>query len=187
MAAMEPTSIRAGDSLAWERSLPAYPASAGWALKYRLLFPAGTAVDIASSGAGDLYSVALTAANTAGWTPGAATLIAYLERGAGPSLERITLSQQSVTILPALYAAATLDNRSQAVKALADARAALAAYMANGQAHVAEYEIAGRRMKFRSANEIGFLVGYLEGEVARERAALAIQSGGIPGRVFTRF
>ena len=184
---MEPTSIRAGDSLAWDRSLPAYPATAGWSLKYRLLFPAGTAVDITATGAGDLYSVALTAANTAGWTTGAATLVAYLEKGAGPSLERVTLSQQPVTILPALYGATTLDNRTQATKALADARTALAAYMANGQAHVAEYEIAGRRMKFRVASEITDLISYYEREVARERVALAIQSGGTPGRVLTRF
>lgn len=184
---MEPTSIRAGDSLTWDRSLPAYPASAGWSLKYRLLFPAGTAVDITTTGVADLYSVALTAASTAGWTTGAATLLAYLEKGAGPSLERITLSQNSVTILPALYAAATLDNRTQAVKALADARTALAAYMANGQAHVAEYEIAGRRMKFRIASEITDLIAYYEREVAKERVALAIQSGGTPGRVLTRF
>jgi len=184
---MEPTSIRAGDSLAWDRSLQAYPATAGWSLKYRMLFPSGTAVDIATTGAADLYSVAVTAANTAGWTPGAATLLAYLEKGAGPSLERITLSQQSVTILPALYSATTLDNRTQAVKALADARTALAAYMANGQAHVAEYEIAGRRMKFRIASEITDLIAYYEREVAKERVALAIQSGGTPGRVLTRF
>lgn len=182
-----PTTLRAGDSLAWDISLPAYPASAGWALKYRLLFPSGTAVDIATTGVGDIYSVALTAANTAGWTTGAATLLAYLEKGSGPSLERVTLSQQSVTVLPDLHAAATLDNRSQAVKALADARTALAAYMANGQAHVAEYEIAGRRMKFRIASEITDLITYYEREVAKERVALAVQSGASPGRVLTRF
>ena len=97
------------------------------------------------------------------------------------------LGQAQVTILPDLNAAATFDGRSQAVKGLADARAALAAYMANGQMHVAEYDIAGRTMKFRTSKEITDLIAHYEIAVAGERAAAAIQQGVSPGRVVTRF
>jgi hypothetical protein len=182
-----PSAIRAGDSVAWSVSLPGHSSDDGWALKYRLLFPAGTAVDIATTAVADLYSVALTAANTSNWTAGNATLVSFLERGAGAGLERLTLDQAAVTILPDLHAAATLDNRSQAVKDLAAARAALTSYLANGQMHVAEYDIAGRVMKFRSTKDITDLIATLEIQVAKERALQALMSGGSPGRVLTRF
>lgn len=178
-----PDTFRGGDSVSWTESFPAYPASAGWALKYRLLWPAGTAVNIDATAAGDDHAVNLAAADTAGWTAGTATLIAWMEKGT----ERVTLEQQTVAVLPNLTAAATYDGRSQAAKALADARMALASYMANGQLHVAEYDIAGRRMKFRNTTEITELIAFYEGEVARERAAIAILQGGSPGRVHTRF
>lgn len=178
-----PDTFRAGDSISWTESLPAYPASAGWALKYRLLWPTGTAVALDAVAAGDDHAVALDAADTADWTAGSATLVAWVEQGT----DRVTLEQQPVTILPDLSAATTYDGRSQAVKALAQARAALASYMEKGQLHVAEYDVAGRRMKFRSSTEITDLIAYYEGEVARERAAAALLQGGSPGRVYTRF
>lgn len=178
-----PDSFRAGDSVSWTESLPAYPASAGWALKYRLLWATGAAVAIAASANGDDHAVSLAASTTADFIAGSATLLAWVEKGA----ERVTLAQKPVTVLPNLAAATTYDGRSQAVKALADAKAALAAYMEKGQLHVAEYDVAGRRMKFRAATEIQDLITYYEGEVARERAAAALLAGGSPGRVLTRF
>lgn len=163
--------------------MQAYPASAGWTLKYRLLWPTGTAVQITATASGDDYAVSLSTTATAGWTPGQATLLSWVEKGS----ERITLAQQAVTILANLALASTYDGRSQAQKALADAKAALAAYMANGQLQVAEYEIGARRMKFRSADEIRGLIHHYEREVAAERALQAMLEGGTPGRVLTRF
>lgn len=178
-----PTTFRAGDSVSWVESLPAYPAADGWALKYRLLWAAGTAVDIPTSADGSDYSVSLATAATTDWAAGTATLVSWVEKTGA----RVTLGQQAVTILPNLAIADTHDGRSQAVKALADAKAALAAYMANGQTHVAEYDIAGRRMKFRAASEIIDLINHYEREVASERALQALLQGGSPGRVLTRF
>lgn len=183
----EPTAIRAGDSVSWTRELPEYSAAAGWALKYRLLYAAGAAVDISSSAIGALHTVALTSAITAAWAAGAATLVAFVEKGAGASLERVTLESTPVTILPNLTAAATHDGRSANQIALVNARAALAGYMSKGQAHVAEYEIAGRRMKFRAAVEITDLIQYYEREVSKENAAAAILQGVAPGRIQVRF
>jgi hypothetical protein len=180
----EPTTFRAGDSVTWSRHLPDYLPSAGWALKYRLLWPTGTAVAINASADGEDHKVTLTSANTANWAAGTATLVAWAEHADG---SRATLEQQTVSILPDLTTAANFDSRTQNQKALADARTALAAYAAKGQIHVAEYDIAGRRMKFRTTDEITKLINFYEGEVTRERTLQAIAEGGSPGRVRVRF
>lgn len=180
---MEPTTFRAGDSVGWTISLPAHPAADGWALAYRLLWPTGTAVDIATTGAGDDYTVALTATNTATWAAGSATLVSWVERGA----EKVTLGTQAVMVLPDLTVAANHDSRTRNQKALDAARLALETYLASGRMHVESYDIGGRQMKFRSADEIRDLIQFYERECARERSALAILQGGVPGRVLTRF
>lgn len=182
----EPTTLRAGDSVSWTKSLPTYPSTDGWSLHYRLLWPTGTAAEITTSASGVDYTVSLTAANTASWAAGSASLVSYVKKGSGASEERATLERLDVTILPDLTAAATFDGRTQNQKALADARTALASYMAGGKLHVAEYDVAGRRMKFRAASEITDLINYYEREVARERIATAIANGGAPGRVVYR-
>jgi hypothetical protein len=182
----EPTSLRAGDTASWTRTLPDYPASAGWTLRYRLLWSTGQ-TEFAASADGDDYAVSLTAATTAAWADGAATLFSWVEQGADSSYQRVTIGQQPLQILPNLATAASFDGRSSAEKALADARAALQQYAANGQAHVAEYDIGGRRMTFRAAADLLRLIGQLERDVINERAALALLNGGAPpGRVYTR-
>ncbi len=181
----EPTAIRAGDSASWTRELPAYSAADGWALKYRLLYASGSAQTFNATGAGTLHTVSLTAANTAAWVAGSATLVAYVEKAA--TSEKATLESTPVTILPDLTVAATHDGRSTNRIALENARAALASYAQKGQVHVAEYDIAGRRMKFRDSQQIVDLIRYYEFEVARENASLALINGVSAGRVQVRF
>lgn len=164
----EPTEIRAGDSIVWERELEDYSAADGWTLKYKLLWATGTAVTFSATGVGTLHSVSLTAAATASYAAGTATLAGYVEKGSGGTLERATLGTTLLTILPDLTAATTHDGRSANRIALDNARAALASYMSKGQAHVAEYDIAGRKMKFRDSQQIMDLIRYYEAEVARE-------------------
>ena len=62
------------------------------------------------------------------------------------------------------------------------------AYLTNGQGHVAEYDIAGRRMKFRNAAEIWQQIEKLKREVAAEDRAARIAAG-LPSRrrVLVRF
>lgn len=177
-----PETFRAGDSVTWTESLAEYLASAGWVLKYRMLWQGGTAVPIIATASGDNFTVTLTAAETATWDAGSATLVSWVEKGT----DRVTLGEQDVTILPNLAIANAFDGRSRAVKGLADARAALDAYMAGGKLHVAEYDVAGRRMKFRSSEEITDLISYYEREVAKENAANAILQGQTPGRIYSR-
>ena len=180
----EPTVIRAGDSVSWSRELAEYSADDGWALKYRLLYAGEAPVDIASTGAGSLHSVALASTTTAGYAAGAATLVAYVENsGTGA---RQTLESQAITLLPDLTAATNHDGRSANEIALAQAKAALADYVASGRAHIESYDIAGRSFKFRSTDDIRALIQHYELEVAKERAARALLAGGSPGRVCVR-
>lgn len=177
-----PTTLRAGDSVSWSESLPDYPASAGWVLKYRLLWSTGGA-DIPTAADGAAHAVALVNADTKDWPAGPATLVAWVEKDSN----RQTLGNQPVTVLPDLSVAVAHDGRSQNRKALEAAEAALAAYLTGGQAMVAEYEIAGRRMKFRDADEITKIINHYKPLVAKENAALAmLAGGGVPGRVFYR-
>ena len=78
------------------------------------------------------------------------------------------------------------DGRSDATKALDDARAAYYTWVgSNG--HIKEYEINGRRMVYGSAGDIAKHIQALEVEVARERRAEAIRRGlADPRKVYVR-
>lgn len=186
-SASPPATLRAGDSAEWVVSLPDYPAGAGWELYYRLLWRTGPAVTIAAAADGDDHAVALTGAQTASWQAGPATLVWWVVRGEGEAEVKVTLDGRLVEILPDLTTAATHDPRTLNQRALADAQAALAAHMASGRAHVEEYEIAGRRQRFRSVDELRALVEYYQREVATERAHALAAAGVAPGRILTRF
>jgi hypothetical protein len=179
----QPSTFRAGDSVDWSVSLASYPASDGWALRYRLLSTGAAAKEIPASASGADFSVALTAAETADWLPGKATLVKIVEKGA----QSITLAADIVTILPDLKVAATHDGRTANEKALADAEAALAAYVAAGQMHVEGYEIAGRVMKFRTLQDIKDLIDHYRFQVSRDIAIKNLYAvGSTPGRVYYR-
>jgi len=178
-----PDSFRAGDSVSWTVSLPAFPASAGWAVSYRLLTPSGLAVDITTTADGDDHVANLTATQTAAWSAGTATLVCLATKSA----ERKTVDSKTVTILPDLAVIGTFDGRTLNKKTLDDLETALAAYAAAGQGHVAEYTVAGRVMKFRTVEEIESLIARYKRAVAKERAALALLNGEqTPGRCYYR-
>lgn len=171
----EPSVIRAGDTIAWQRDVPQYPAADGWVLRYRVVWPTGTPQSFAATHLGaNRWAVDLAAATTAGWAAGAATLVAYVDRSS-PTAQRETLSVTPLAIEPNIATVATFDARSQAQRALEDLRAALASYARRG--HVSEYEIAGRRVRFRNSAEIVALIDHYEREVARERRAAGLLPG----------
>ena len=70
------------------------------------------------------------------------------------------------------------DTRSQAQKALDDARAALAAWTPTTR----KYTIGGRAMEFNSVAEILQLISYWDAQVRREQAAQAMAAGMKTGR-----
>lgn len=179
----EPAFIQAGDSLAWQITLPDYPASAGWVLSYRLI-NATARIDITTTASGDDHLVGVSAATSAAYTAGDYTWQAYVTLGD----DRFTVGTGRLTIKADLAAmGSAYDARSRAQKALDDLRAALATWLASN-GHVQEYEIAGRRMKYRSVMDIQSAISLLEREVAREQAAERLAAGlGIGRTLQVRF
>lgn len=184
--ANEPLQFRAGDSVAWTRELSEYPAADGWQLKYRLLYASGSAVNISAAGSGTTHSVSLSAADTAAYTAGTATLVAYVEKGAGPTLERVTLESTQISILPNLVTARTFDGRSAAAIALANLRAALNSMASNQSLTVASVSLEGRSTTFRSIAELQDAINHYERQVFKETAALALMNGISAARVVVR-
>lgn len=162
----EPASLQAGDTIRWQRLLPDYPASEGWQLSYRLI-NAQTRIDIVATADGDAHLVTISAATSAAYAAGEYTTIAQVTR----ATERYTVGQGAIVIKPDWAAAAAgADARTPAQRALADLRAALMRWLSS-QGHVQEYEIAGRRMRFATVDEIRQRIGIAEREAAREQAA----------------
>lgn len=180
-ATTEPSRVTAGDTIAWLKTLADYPASAGWVLAYTLINASGK-ITITASASGADHAVSVSAATSAGWTPGTYTWSAAASR----SGERHTVGQGSIIVAPNIAAATTLDTRSAARKALDDVNASLAAYGA--KAYLQSYEINGRRQAFHTPAEFMAFRSKLQAEVNREDNAARIAAGLSPkNQVFVRF
>jgi hypothetical protein len=177
----EPASVVAGDTLTWKRSLSDYPATT-WTLKYRLINSAGK-FDITAAASGTDHLVTVISTTSATYTAGDYTWTAWVEKTG----ERVTVGSGTITIKPNIAALNTLDGRTEAAKILDQLMAAYTSYTASN-GHVAEYEIAGRRMKYRSAAEILTQINLWEARVASEKRAERIASGLSAGnKVLVRF
>jgi len=178
----EPSTVVAGDTIAWRKTLVDYPASAGWVLKYRLINAAGK-IDITAAADGADHLVGVSAATSAAYAAGAYAWQATVEK----SGERYTIGTGSIAIAPNLAAqAGGFDTRSSARQTLDLLDQAMVAHGPSAWTH--EYEIAGRRMKFRTPVEFMGLRNKLKAEVVREEAADRLAAG-LPGRskVMVRF
>jgi hypothetical protein len=142
----EPLSARAGDTWKWTRSLDDYPATL-WTLKYRFKHPTAAGFEITATASGADHSVTVTAATSAALAAGLYTWIGWVQDIA-TGLEKYTVDTGSLTIDPdyrtGTSAAPVLDDRSHARKMLE----AIEAWLESRDLAVAEYEIAGRRMKY---------------------------------------
>lgn len=164
-----PATITAGDTLKWRTSLADYPADAGWTLKYRLINSANK-YDITAAADGSDYLVAVAATISAAYAPGVYTWQAYVEKGT----DRYTTGSGSLTINPDLAAqAAGYDTRSHARKTLA----AIEAWIESHDPGVADYQIAGRSMRYIHKDELLALRSRYQNEVRREEAAERISNG----------
>lgn len=180
----EPLTIRAGDTVTWQRILDEYPASAGWTLQYRLLYASGApAASWSSTGSGSAHTISLASSVTAAFTSGEATLCPYVERTVNSVLERQSLGTLPITVLPDLTQVASVDSRSSAQRILADLRAALEGYLASANATIVEYTIGDRTMRFRSSEDILAMINYYDGIV---RAELRAQARAVLPRVLYR-
>ena len=170
----EPRTLRAGDTATWRRNLPEYQPLDGWVLSYRILFPTAAAISISCTVDGTDFVASIPAATSAAWTTGAATLVGRVAFGADAQ----TVYSSQLDVLPNLGTAATLDSRTSAEKALADAEAALAGYLGSS-GHIATWTLGDKTMTFRSSADIIQLINFYRREVVRERQAGGLMSGRI--------
>lgn len=175
----EPSSINAGDTTHWLKTLTDYPASLGWVLSY-ILINAASKITITGTASGDSHLIQASASTTAAWTAGVYDYRAQISKAG----EVFTVGEGRITVRPS-FSASTLDNRTQARKALE----AVEAYLSNpSNLSAAEYEIQGRRLKRFSLPELWAHRDRLRIEVSKEEQAGRIASG-LPdnSRVYVRF
>lgn len=175
--------LTAGDTLDFTTSVPDYPASAGWTLKYRLApRAAGTAIDITATADGDDYAVQVVAATTASWATGYYTWTAYVELGA----ERYTVGRGQLQIRAASASlAAATDGRTHARKVLDAIEAVI-----EGRASIdqQEYSINGRQLKRTPLADLMRMRNLYRNEVRNEEAADRLAAGlGGGGNIRVRF
>jgi hypothetical protein len=173
-----PAQLRAGDTAKWRRILPDYPASAGWALHYKLLPQSGAMITIDATADGDNHLINVVAANTAAWLPGIYRMQEYITKAP----DQYTLSTTVVQVLLNIATqAAGLDTRTHARKVLD----ALEAFLEGKSVPNMKIEIAGRLIQNHPIPELLILRDRYRVEAAREEAAAAGKI--IGGRVLTRF
>jgi hypothetical protein len=175
--------LEAGTTLNYEATVAHYPSNEGWALKYRLVpqFATGAPIDINASAApsGKGYLVQVAAGVTSAWAPGKYSYSAWVTNGGG---EVYPAQSGYIEILPdPRTATAGTDLRSQARKALDDARAAFAAWSPVQR----RYKIADREREFNSPADILVVIRYWEQQVAVEDR-LAGRAEPISRRIYTR-
>jgi len=170
MAAMQ-NQIVAGETLNYRAIAPDYPASAGWVVTLYLNPRAGgTATSVSSTADGDDHLLQVSATTTASWDAGAWGWETWAALGA----ERYRLEHGQWEVVPGLIgAAAGTDTRSQARRALDDAKAAFAAWTPTTR----RYKIGAREMEFSSTAEIIQVISYWENEVRREENAAGMAAG----------
>lgn len=171
----EPAQLRCGDTWRWTRSLADYPATT-WTLKYRYK-TASTGFEIVASADGTDHSITHPASTTAGYTAGSYNWTAWVESGS----EKYTIAEGVAQLLPdfrAVSASTGVDARTHARKTLD----AIEAWLESRSQGVAEYEIAGRRMKYIPIPDLLVLRSRYQSEVRAEEAAGKLARGEGVGR-----
>lgn len=174
----EPTRIVAGDTAKWSKSLPDFPAGAGWVLTYTMVNSTNR-YTITCTALGDDHLAAASAATTAGWVAGNYARRAQVALAG----EVYTVFEDTVVVL-AGFGAAT-DARSQARRNLEAVEAMLSGRASSA---VAEYTIGERQLKYLSVPDLLVLRDRLRVDVMREDDATRAAAGlGPRGRVVVRF
>jgi hypothetical protein len=175
--------LTAGDTLAFTTSVPDYPASAGWVLKYRLApRVSGSAIDITATADGDDHAVQVAASATALWIAGHYTWSAYVEL----LTERYTVDRGDLEIRAASASmAAGTDGRSHARIVLDAIEATIEGRASKDQQ---EYTIGNRSLKRTPMADLLRLKSVYMGYVANENAADRLNAG-LPagGKLQVRF
>lgn len=158
---MEPKKLHAGDSVAWGRAVPEYPAIEGWALHYVLHGP--QVIEIAAFDDGDVYRVEVGASETKQWAPGQYRWAAFV---VGPGDQRYTIATGNIVIAPNWLLAEPGDVRSHSQRMLDLIEAALEKRIPKDQQ---SYEIDGQRLDRIPIERLMELRSMYRRELSRER------------------
>jgi hypothetical protein len=187
-----PATLRAGDTIEWDESIPDYPATDGWTLAFQLYAYGKTPITITASADGAGYSISVAPSTTRNWVAGLYSWQAYVYNMAGSSaiVEKHTLYSGSVIILPDLtQSSSTTDNRSIIKRTLDNIEAVLEN---RASTDVLSYTISSgsgsRSLSKMSKEELVKNWIFFRGEYQRELDAEAIRRGeDSPRRVGIRF
>lgn len=169
------TSLVIGETLNYTATVADYPATDGWGLRLLLNPRAGGAVTTVNSAAdGDAHLLQVSSTTTAALVAGDYAWEIWAIKDA----EQYRLDAGQIKIVQGLIgAAAGTDNRTQAQKALDDAKTALAAWSPTAQS----YSIGGRSMTFRAFADVEACVRFWQAEVINEQEAER-RAAGLPSR-----
>lgn len=181
----------AGDTLDFTVSVPAYPATGGWTLKYRLTPRFATPVQApvvltATTNANGVdYNVQSAPAVTVLWAAGLYAWARWVEKtGARQTLD------ESGELLVKPDPSATVqgyDGRSQAAKAVEDLLTIKATFQSTGRL-VESYTIGTRSMTFKNSADLEKELRFWQVQLAKENTAANIARGlGNPRRAYVRF
>lgn len=171
VATIEPTSVRAGDSLAWTKTLDDYPATA-WTLKYAFK-NASLGFEITATASGSDHAVLVTPTTSAAYTAGTYAWQARVTNIADATL-KYTVDAGELTVAASLFTTVStdpLDVRTFARKMLDQVELALLAVLTQKTTGkgIKAYSIAGRSMEYSDADtELARL------ERSRDRWRLAV-------------
>jgi hypothetical protein len=180
--AREPTEVAVGDRWQWTRELTDYSAADGWSLAYYLV-NSQAKITFAATGAGTTYTVDLAPATTAAYAAGGYAWQAVASKS---TTDRVVVASGRITLLPNFAVAGVLDQRTSARRIYEGLLALYEGYSA-GRGLVQEYEIAGRRMRFHSAEDLITQLEYWRAQVSREDIAADLQAGlGSRRRIYVR-
>lgn len=176
---VEPTSITAGDSASWTRTIADYSASDGWSLSYafiKLKVPAEPIL-ITSTASGSDHLVALTPGETELWPAGEYNGQGYVTNGT----DRRMVWSGTLEVLPNFVTAGAIDTRTVARRILDFIETS---FERIAQKQVVEATIEGVQLRFRTLKELQEARDYW---LAKVNAEDAITLGGPRRCILARF
>ena len=191
---VEPTSVRAGETWTWKRSLADYSAT-GWTLTYSLVNSAGKITLTATAATGGTHLISIPAVSVAGSTgvPAVVGTDSYTA-GTYQVIGRVTdgttvanVYSATLQVMPDLAAATSYDYRTTARQILDALNAYLLGRATANQLDVVNTAIADRNVG-RDMRSLLQLREQLKAEVALEEAAASAANGlGNPRKYYARF
>jgi len=167
-----PASFHAGDTVRWLVDAPDYLPADGWAIHVNLTNALETTTVLSADNGDGRHLVTITAAASTVITPGDYNLVAAAQDGT----DRFPVTADQITVRPNLTAAA--DGRTHVKKTLD----ALEAWVESSNPGVAEYQIAGRTMKYIPIAELLALQSKYRQLYKNELNADRLSSGKRPRR-----